>query len=368
MKLLTSSSKNKIKEIKLTHLNFKKHKFTVRPLPENPKQILIMTCFFEFGCETIGVEHCIPEILKSYENYYVICVGWHGRMYLYKHLIDEYWELDEEHQWLRDYTCAFVHQSRNLKKLEIELNKFGKVYLGSWFGNICIAAKCNICKSTWKAERRISSCPKCQALDVKNSLFAQPEEAKKNALKVPLPSEEMIEKVKSLLPKNAVGIFARGRKKYGRNLTKQFYLDLINRLKQLGYNPVWLGEKESILPCPTDDILDVSLMQESNDLEFTLAVISQLQFTIQYWTASTRLASLVNTPWILFETKNQIYGVGHEGKRILLTTDYNKKKIVLFHFANALENLDKIIQLTEQAIIEIKNDNWHDIWGIDHTE
>jgi hypothetical protein len=45
--------------------------------------------------------------------------------------------------------------------------------------------------------------------------------------------------------------------------------------------------------------------------------MTNLQFTIQFWTASTRLASMMGVPWILFESPDQIAGNGQEGKTCL---------------------------------------------------
>jgi hypothetical protein len=357
------------KETILSDISFNKYKFNVRPIPSNKNQILFITCFFEFGCETIGVTHCIPKILSDYENYYVIAVGWHGRHYLYKHLCDEFWELDERYQWLREHTSAFKHESKNLKMLEDNLKNLGKLYKGELMGNICLAAKCPICKYMWTAERKIMSCPNCQNIDIENSLLSESQKNKKLGVNVPNPSHSVVEMVKEILPDNPVGIFARGRKKYGRNLPAEFYVELIDELKSMGYNPVWMGEKQSILPCPVDNILDVSVMPEAQDLEFVLAIIAQCKFTIQFWTASTRLSSLVETPWILFESDDQIYGLGHEGRRIALTTDYNKKKIVLCHYKTSLEEQSEVLKLVRQAVHEINKDNWDDIIGlIEHPE
>ena len=93
-------------------------------------------------------------------------------------------------------------------------------------------------------------------------------------------------------------------------------------------------------------------------------LISNLKFTVQFWTASTRLASMMNVPWILFESPDQIAGIGQEGKRIGLTTDYNKKKLVLSHYCNVLEDHDQAINILDRALGEIKNNNWQEIIGM----
>ena len=169
---------------------------------------------------------------------------------------------------------------------------------------------------------------------------------------------------KNYLKPNSVGIFARGRACYGRNLRPEFYVKLIDDLEKQGYSPIWLGEKQSVLPCPVDHIVDFSRLQESRNLELTLAIISQLKFTIQFWTASTRFASMMDTPWILFESPDQIVGHGQEGKRIALTTDNNKKKLILSQYHTVMENEDEAILVVNKAIDEINNDNWNDIIGL----
>jgi hypothetical protein len=77
----------------VSDVSFNIFKFNNRPKPIDPKDILIICCFSEFGCETVGVMYCIPRLLQKYSGKYVICVGWYGRDYLYRHLADEFWEL-----------------------------------------------------------------------------------------------------------------------------------------------------------------------------------------------------------------------------------------------------------------------------------
>ena len=67
----------------------------------------------------------------------------------------------------------------------------------------------------------------------------------------------------------------------------------------MDYNPIWLGEKQSTLACPVSDVVDMTRKPEARDLELTLAIVSQLEFTIQFWTASTRLSALVGTPYLV---------------------------------------------------------------------
>ena len=167
-----------------------------------------------------------------------------------------------------------------------------------------------------------------------------------------------------LLPSTSTGIFDRGRVAYGRNLDPEFYLKLIKSLEDKGYNPIWLGEKQSVLPCPAEHIVDFSRLPEARDLELTLAIISQLKFTIQFWTASTRLASMMDVPWILVESPDQIAGNGQEGKRIALSTDFDKKKLLICHYHSFKENEERAMELVNQSIEEIEQGNWNDIVGL----
>ena len=72
---------------------------------------------------------------------------------------------------------------------------------------------------------------------------------------------------------------------------------------------------------------------------------------------------MVGTPWILFESPEQIVGNGQEGMRIALTTDFNKKKLVLAQYKNLIEKEERAFFYVKQAIEEMKQDNWEDILG-----
>ena len=352
------------KEKLIEEVKFHIFKFNNRPKPVDKGRVLIITCFTEFGCESIALLYCIPKIIQQYPGSYVICVGWYGREYLYRHLADEFWEIPEELQWLREYSDAFVHSSKNLEKLESSLSEFGNVYKGSCMGGICLGNTCRECKNFWGATGDDLACPKCNSKDIDKGILNDIVRHKKTVVQIPRPSIKSIRKAKTYLKPNPVGIFARGRIRYGRNLTPEFYVKLIKDLETQGYNPIWLGEKQSVLPCPVPHIVDFSRLPESRDLELTLAIISQLDFTIQFWTASTRLASMMGTPWLLWESPDQICGNGQEGLRIALTTDVNKKKLVLSQYFNVMENEDKALELVNQAIQEMNDDNWNDIIGL----
>lgn len=352
------------KEELFPEIKFHKHKFNNRPQPKDNRRILFITCFSEFGCESLALMYCIPKIIQQNPGTYVICVGWFGREYLYRHLVDEYWEMHEEFQWLREYTQAFQHTSKNLSRLEESLKELGQVYRGASMGQICLGNTCLDCRHFWGDESESAKCEKCSSDNIDRSLLANIPHNKKFAVHIPPPSSKVQVQAKSYLKPNSVGIFARGRVCYGRNLRSEFYERLIANLEEQGYNPIWLGEKQSVLPCPVPHITDFSRLPESRNLELTLAIISQLRFTIQFWTASTRLSSMMNVPWILFESPDQIVGMGQEGKRIALTTNNDKKKLVLSQYHNVMEKEDEALKLVNQAISEMNLNNWNDIVGL----
>jgi hypothetical protein len=351
-------------EERIEDIKFTIFKFNNRARPTDTSRILIITCFSEFGCESIGLMYCIPRLLRKYPGTYVIAVGWYGREYLYRHLVDEYWEMKEEHQWLREYVQAFHHTSKNITKIEKVLGEYGRVLPGVYMGHICLGNTCMNCEHFWGDSRYVDKCEKCGSTNVERSLFGDIARHKKTAVKIPPPSKQKIKEAEQYLKPNAVGIFGRGRKCYGRNLQPEFYIGLIRQLELMGYNPIWLGEKQSTQPCPVDHIVDFSRMPESRDLELTLAILSQCKFTVQFWTASTRLAAMVGVPYILFESPDQIAGQGQEGLRMELTTDHNKKKLVLAHFLRVFEDNESGLALVRQAIDEINQDNWNNIIGL----
>jgi hypothetical protein len=321
-------------EIALDQLKFKVYKYNARPRPPQ-NHTVVFSCFSEFGSELIGTLYCIPNMLQdNYLGYYSIAMGWYGREYLYRHLVDEFWELGEEYQWLREYCRAFHHESRNLKKLEKAIKPFGKLIDSGPFGNLTV-----------------------------NTLYQNLALTKKRVCWTPPPSDEAYQSIQKYLKPNSVGVVARYRQCYGRNLDLDFYKKLLDSLEAKGYNPIWIGEHGTTYECPYSHITNFRDAPEARDLEKTLALISKLQFTIQFWTASTRLAGLVGTPFIIFESPDQIYGVGHEGIRLNLCTR-GKKKIVISHFHSVNDDHTAGLKLVDQAIDEMKVGNWEDIIGL----
>lgn len=354
-------------EEKLLQVTFKVHKLNSRVRPDRTRR-LIIGCFSEFGCEIVGRMYCIPRLLKRFPGRYVIGMGWYGREYLYRHLVDEYWELNEEHMWLRNHVYAFHHHSDNLTALERAAAKHGIVVPSVSLGRYAVGNYCKTCGKYWNEWRHTTeSCPGCNSTNIIPSIFGNTANYKDEALKIPKPKGQIADWAKSVVGENAVAIFARGRKTYGRNLPPEFYVKLIAQLRSQGYNPIWLGEKISTIPCPVSDVIDFSRDPESRHLEKTLALICACKFTIQFWTASSRLAGCMGVPYILFESPEQIYSSGlnpgQEGKRLDLTT-FGPRKVVLSHYLNVLENPDAALANVTTAIEELFSGNYEDMTGM----
>jgi hypothetical protein len=355
------------RELRLDKVEFEIYKFNERRRP-NRARTLIISCFSEFGCETVGCMYCIPRVIRRFPGRYIIAMGWRGRDYLYRHLVDEFWEVKDEYMWLREYTRAFHHISVNLKRIEEAAGMYGEVIPSSALGKYAVGNYCITCGKFWSEWRGYSEkCPKCESTRLVRSVLTDISKYKREAVRIPPPSPEKIEWAKSILKPNTVGVFARGRKTYGRNLKPEFYVRLIQFLEDRGYNVIWLGEKQSCQPCPVEHVLDFSRLEESRDLEKTLAIISQLQFTIQFWTASTRLASMQGVPYILFESPEQIYcsglRFGQEGKRLELTT-FGPKKLVISHYFSVVDNPEGAFDLVRRAVDELRQGNYEDIVGL----
>jgi hypothetical protein len=96
------------KERIFQELRFEVFKFNNRPRPLSFKQILIICSFSEFGCEIVSSLYCIPKILRDNPGKYVVVVGWHGRDFLYRHLVDEFWEIKEEYMSFENMLQHFI--------------------------------------------------------------------------------------------------------------------------------------------------------------------------------------------------------------------------------------------------------------------
>lgn len=347
MKLIFKEQQKIIKEFILKKNIFKK---------SESKKILIITNFSEFGVETLACLYSIPVIKHSHEDYKIIIVGWSGREYLYRHLAHEFWELDKKFYELKDFSNAFVNNSKNIKNLEKELSKLGKLISTGVLGNFFVAKTCKICLNSWKEDS--ISCNRCGSKKISLPIL---ETLDKSLLhEIPLPPED--NKIKKLIPKNSVAIFARNRKTYGRNLPKEFYLKLNQLLKKNNLVPIYLGENSTTLNM--EDCLDFSKTKNVDQLEFTLNILLNVKFSIQFWTASTRLSSITKTPFILVESPDQMAYVAQELQRIALTTDFNKKKIIISHYIDFVENQEEGLSLIQRAITELNDNNWDFIMGM----
>lgn len=345
-------------EEKMVDVQFDIHKFTSRTKPRNIEKIIIISCFSEFGCEVVGALYCVPRIISENPNCYIIVMGWHGREYLYRHLADEFWEIKEEYQFLRDYALAFHNSSKNLEKIEKAVKQYGRVISSQAVGKLVVGNQCNVCNYFWGQVEHVMACPQCNTRNINKALFADTRYWRKHITPIPAPSREKMLQARQYLGQHPVGVIARNRVTYGRNLPAEFYVKLVKLLQNMGFTPLWLGEKQTTLECPVEGIVDLTRKQEAKDLELTLAIVSQLKFTVQFWTASTRLSCLTGTPYIIFESPDQLFGIGQEAYRLSLCTKNNAAKIVLSNFIKISENHDLGIDLLKEAIEEMSQNNW----------
>jgi hypothetical protein len=364
--------KSFIAEESIEDIRFNVFKISGSPRPKDTSQVLLSCCFSEFGCETLGVVYCLPRLLIENPGKYRIAVGWHGREYLYRHLVDEFWEIKPEHMWLREYARAFHHESNNLSRIEESLKAFGKVVPSSDLGSFAIAAKCFGCDFSWNifyidGRYEKKTCPQCNGDNVLFPALGDVSYWKPRAVRIPSPSESKTLEVSKYLGKRPVGIFARARKCYGRNLQPEFYVGLINLLKDMGYDPIWLGEKVSTMPCPVPGIVDFSRMDESKSLELTFAIVKQCAFTVQFWTASSRLAGLMGVPYLLFESPDQIWGNGQEGIRRNLC-DFGPRKLSINHYLNVYQNNEEGLKIVRKCVEEMQLENYADHIGLVEEE
>jgi len=357
------------REEPLTNIRFLVHKFTPRLRPDNPDNVVILPHFAEFGSELVESIYTLPMAMNGpHKGKYSIVLGWYGRAYLYKHLVDEFWEINEESQYLREYCRAFHHASKNLKKVEKDAERYGKVVdAPQEYGLDILYPRlhcCQSCKGPVMFTDEGQICIQCHRVHHRVGIYHEIKHAKeKLAVWPPLPRQEKLDYVSKYLKPNSVGVTARHRTCYGRNLPKEFYEKLVIRLEGMGYHPIWIGEKETTLRAPFDRITDYCLTEDARDLETTLALVSRLKFTVQFWTASTRLAGLVGTPWLLVESPDQIWGVGQEGIRLNLCTK-GKGKLVLAHYVNVNQDHEGGVNMIEKAVREMDAGNYEDLIGM----
>ena len=338
------------KEKKLEFIKLKRHIFK----NNTNKDFLFIFCLVEFGCELLIPHYLLPKICSTNKNKQIVVVGWQGRDFLYKHLADEFWEVDESCMWLRETTRALHHVSNNIRRLELVLKKYGEILPSHKMGNALLEAKCLECGHRFGSKNIQKFCEKCNKDNIKQSFFAQKEIAKKQYVDLPAVSENARTWAKKYVNKNCVAVFARNRVAYGRNLDINFYKILLDKIKSKGCVPIWMGEKQSILNCPDENVLDFSKLPESKDLQYAIAVLERCDYSIQFWTASTRLSLEANCPYILIESPDQIYGAGQEGIRLDLLNKKNTPHIILLcNFDKCIESSFDFLDVVENSIDEV---------------
>jgi hypothetical protein len=367
-----STHPTKATEPLLSAVRFHVHKFNNRQKPQDRRRTLVICCFSEFGCETIGAMYCIPRLTKKFPGQYIIVAGWHGRDYLYRHLVDEFWELDEEFMWLRNHTYAFHHSSHNLSRTEKALAAYGASVPSSMLGRYVTGNYCRTCGKYWTEWRQpTETCPACKSTVSITSVFGNVETYKKQAVRIPQPSDAFMTWAKEFLKPNTVGVFARSRTTYGRNLPAEYYIELIRRLESRGFNVIWMGEKHTTLPCPVEHVFDFSRSPYARDLERTFAIICNLKFTLQYWTASSRLAAMMGVPYVLIESPEQVYNTGlnpgQEGRRLELAT-FGPRKVILSNYLKVLHDQPRSLDVLDQGIDQLLAGDYSEMIGMVEDE
>lgn len=331
------------------------------------KQIVFINCLVEFGCESLLPHYFLPSLKAKMKSYHKIIISWYGRNIFYSNYADEIWEIDKQYMFLRQYTNAFHGMSKNIKNIENALKSYGLVYSCKSLGNEFLKSFCHDCQKFFYSQEKADFCLYCKSNNLLHSLIADPDSNKNRYVPLPLNLGKYNSWVNKIISSNKViGIFARKRFMYGRNLPVSFYIKFINYCKSKNYEVLWLGEKESTLECPDSSIFDFTKSEFADDLEACLALTERCTGTLQCWTASTRLSQLTNTPFCLVESFDQLCGNGQEGKRIkLLTRNDSKKKIIICNYQMVMKQLDKFEKLVIENFFDfIENKNCNTIVGI----
>jgi len=345
----------------LDQIIFDRHIFNIN----TDKPVVLLSCLVEFGCESLLPHYFLPEFLHKTKNHHKVAVGWRGRKLFYKNF-DEFWEIDDQFMFLRDYCLAFTNVSKNIKNLENSLKQYGQVIPAQLLGNTFHEKKCNGCGAIILPISPNLICTKCKGTDFAPSLLEDPVNGKKRYKKMDLDLSKYDSYLNSIFNNKTIGVFARNRTTYGRNLPESFYIEFIKILRQKNYDVIWLGEEQSTLKCPLNDIYDVTKSEFKDDLEFCLALVGRCVGTFQAWTASTRFSQIMNVPFCLIESPDQLQGRGHEGKRLeLLTQEKDKCKIIISNYLNSKNNLDKLLEICIFNFLDfIENKNSNTVVGI----
>lgn len=345
-------------------LDFATFKKIVFNFDEDPRPVVFLSALVEYGCESLLPHFYLTSFEKKYKDYRRIVIGWPGRKFLYYPFVHEYWEIDSSLCFLRHYTKAFTGMSKNIKIIENGLSKFGKVIKSHDLNIFFCQGICNNCKKTFVSTTKVPVCSSCRSESLTQSILGDTSYHKKRYKAIDFDFSGYENWLNKVIKGKTIGIFARNRKTYGRNLPKEFYQLFCDGLIKKGYNIVWLGEKESTLPCIDDTFYDFTTGDKADDIFACHALVSKCVATFQAWTASTRLAQATNTPYCLVESYDQIFGLGQEGKRInLLTQDLENKKIIFGNYRLALQNIDFFAkQCLDYFIDFIENKNSKDVF------
>lgn len=346
------------RKIYFNELCFNKHVFKEEV---NFSKKMFFLSFGEFGCETILPTFLLPRMNNNFQEYRKIVIGWKDREYFYRDICDEYWELDSKYMMLKNNSYAFENTSVEIASLNKRLIPLGVVINGTKIGKLCVKAKCKKCFFEFEVDRGDVYCAKCYSDNIEKSLFQGSREYRKYSNVLPQINKKYIDFAQDYIPENTVALFARNRKTYKRNLTTEHYDKIIDMIISLGYNVVLLGESVSSYSLKNEKIINFMNHELAGNLEAAFAIVNKCVFSLQYFTASSRISSLLNKPFVLFESADQVYGRGQEGIRLsLMTKDYNNKKIVLANYVDVAENTDDAVATTKQAIQELlidKNSN-----------
>jgi hypothetical protein len=325
------------------------------------KPILFLICLVEFGCESLLPHYFLPSFKVLYKSYHIVAISWKGRDVFYRNYVDELWTIDDSCSYLRDYVLAFNSVSKNIKNIENCLGKYGKVYKSSYISHFFLENKCLNCGD--KFYDNSESCQKCKSLKILKSFIESPKLRKASYVQLncckDLPDDLNL---KFEHGKKYIGIFARKRKTYGRNLPPEFYKKFMSFFDEKGYRFVWLGEKQSSLNCPIDGIFDFTTSKYADNVEVCTAVVARCCATFQAWTASTRLSMLAKVPFCLVESYDQIFGKGQEGKRIELLSDKNiSNKFLICNYLRSIEHLDEFTDFCIEKFLNFIEDKNSDI-------
>jgi hypothetical protein len=366
--LLAKILKNNRVEKRLKSVSFKKYVFT--PVSKHWRANLYISMFTEFGCESLAIHYLMRDIRNNFPEYRIIVLGWNDRHFLYSDLCDEFWEIDKEFMWLREYSRAFSHNSINLKWIEASVAKMGHSLNMAQLSKMCLRCRCTDCNEIIFSSKKAKSCRKCGSYRMEQSLLSDPHGYKRFYTPISKISEEKMNVAKSIIgDKKTIALFARKREAYGRNLPWSFYDKLIDFLHENDYQVVWLGERTSVAAIERKDIIDLVNLKEATGVELTLAILSLCEISIQFWTASTRLSAMVGTPFLLIESPDQIVGNGQEGIRLCLTSDPHKNKLVFCNYVSFMNNIDVAPKIMGEAALRLLSGNTDDEIGfVDDVE